>query len=156
MFDNCEHGAFSISRASMRRSKPSTTLGKDSIIFSYCYRNNCKIILLFSRLLAIFAPYVPQGHTDILRKCFSPAFWKSRQFQMQGSVANTPPVILIMLSVDLGSFVLHIKRVWSTFVSSLQRWSRTSRRSYENGSTLSLYIHHPGSGVERQQEYLFQ
>lgn len=65
-----------------------------------------------------------------------------------GSVVNTTPAFWYMLSVDLGSFVLHIKRVWSTIVSSLLRSSGTSKRSYENGSTLSLYIRHPGSGVE--------
>ena len=106
MFDNCEHGAFSISRASMRRSKPSTTLGKDSIIFSYCYRNNCKIILLFSRLLAIFAPYVPQGHTDILRKCFSlPSLeiwtisiiqWVSRKHSAFSRIVDGGPLLIVL------------------------------------------------------------
>lgn len=40
--------------------------------------------------------------------------------------------------------VLHIKQVWSTIVSSLQRLSRTSRRSYETGSTLLCFWITPG------------
>ena len=58
---------------------------------------------------------------------------------IKGLVVSTPPVYDYVGWWPSGCYVLHIERVWSTIVSFLMRWSRTSDRSYENGST-PLYL----------------
>lgn len=74
---------------------------------------------------------------DILAKVFFACpIGNLDNFQIiKGSVVSTPPVLDHADWWPSGYCVLHITRVWSTIVSFLMRWSRTSDRSYENGFT---------------------
>ena len=84
---------------------------------------------------------MPQGIRHIAKVFFASPDGNLVNFQsIVGAVVSTTPAFWYMLSVDLGSSVLHIKRVWSTIVSSLLRSSGTSKRSYEIGSTLLFMI----------------
>lgn len=93
----------------------------------------------------IFLNFVSRRKTaDILAKVFRDLAGNPHNFKANQGSGKTLSLVLFMWWVGFFPFLLHIGRVWSTFVLLDLRSCGTSGRSYEIGST-SLY---PGSSPE--------